>query len=102
MVAPAVAVYGVEVLVGLAPEAVVVVELEPVLVFGVAVLVVGVVVGLLVASAVWCLIKCPLPEGFSVLELLSPVAVLPEAPLLLSSVVAPGLSVFEVSYLAAS
>lgn len=93
-------------------------EVVPVLVVGVVVLVVGVVAGLLVASALWCLTKCPLPEGFSVPdgfsvpedfsvpddfsvpELLSPAPVV--VPLLLSSVVDPGLSVLEVSYLAAS
>ena len=40
------------------------------------------------------------PDDFSVPELLSPAPVV--VPLLLSSVVDPGLSVFEVSYLAAS
>ena len=41
-------------------------EVVPVLVVGVVVLAVGVVAGLLVASALWYLTKCPLPEGFSV------------------------------------
>ena len=78
------------------------------------------VVGLAV-SAVWCLMKCPLPEGFSVPEPLSPLvpdvplllssvvavplllsSVVAAVPLLLSSVVEAGLSVLEASYLAAS